>query len=242
MSPTSLVASIEKRLDALIELSRRNQRVHLVTDKALEHPTITISREFGCEGYPVALRVQELLQEKTGSSWGILDRATLDRLAENRELSEEVFKNLGGKNSFLDEMMSTILTDWTSDKDYYQLLCNQIVPFAKSGNVIIIGVGAGILTQNFPNCHKFRIVAPMEYKIASFARRHKMSEEEAEKLIIKQQKQRTAFIKDFLNRDVTDVSLYDVIFNKATNSTDQIAEMICYRILSARKKGAALSA
>jgi cytidylate kinase len=237
MSPTSLVASIEKRLDALIELSRRNQHIHLVTDKALEHPTVTISREFGCEGFPVAAKVQALLQEKTGTQWGILDRATLDKVASNRELSEEIFKNLGGKNSFLDEMMSTILTDWTSDKDYYQLLCNQILPFAKAGHVIIVGVGAGILTQNMPNCHKFRIVAPMEFKIASFARRHNMSEIEADKLIIKQQKQRNAFIKDFLNRDVTDVSLYDVIFNNATNSADQIADMICYHMLSAGKNG-----
>jgi len=237
MSPTSLVASIEKRLDALIELSRRNQNIHLVTDKALERPTITISREFGCEGYPVALAVQERLQKQTDAAWGILDRATLDRVANNRALSEEVFKNLGEKNSFLDEMMSTLLTDWTSDKDYYQLLCNQIVPFAKGGNVIILGVGASILTQNFTNCHKFRIVAPMDYKIQSFARRHNMGEDEAEKLIIKQQKQRNAFIKDFLNRDVTDVSLYDVIFNKATNSTEQIADMICYHIESAGRKG-----
>jgi cytidylate kinase len=236
MSPTSLVASIEKRLDALIELSRRNQRIHLVPDMALERPSITISREFGCEGTPVAERVQALLQEKTDTTWGILDRATLDKVASNRELSSEIFKNLGEKNSFLDEMMSTILTEWTSDKDYYQLLCNQIIPFAKGGNVIIIGVGAGILTQNMPNCHKFRIVAPMEYKIKSFARRHQMAEDEAERLIVKQQKQRTAFIKDFLNRDVTDASLYDVIFNKATNSVDQIAEMICYQVQSSGKK------
>ena len=236
MSPTSLVASIEKRLDALIELSRRNQRMHLVTGKALERPSITISREFGCEGTKVAEKVQALLQEKTGATWGILDRATLDRVASNRELSNEIFKNLGEKNSFLDEMMSTILTQWTSDKDYYQLLCNQIVPFAKGGNVIIIGVGAGVLTQNMPNCHKFRIVAPMEYKIKSFAERHHMAEDEAERLIVKQQKQRTAFIKDFLNRDVTDVSLYDVIFNKASNSVDQIAEMICYQVQSSGRK------
>jgi len=235
MSPTSLVASIEKRLDALVELSRRNQHIHIVPDMAPARPTVTISREFGCEGLPVAQKVQALLQEKTGTTWGILDRATLDKLASNRELSNEIFKNLGGKNAFLDDMMSTILTEWTSDKDYYQLLCNQIVPFAKSGNVIIIGVGAGILTQNMSNCHKFRIVAPMEHKIKSFARRHNMTEDEAEKLIVKQQKQRTAFIKDFLNRDVTEVSLYDVIFNSATNSSDQIADMICYHILSGKR-------
>ena len=53
---------------------------------------------------------------------------------------------------------------------------------------------------------------------------------------MKQQKQRTAFIKDFLNRDVTDVSLYDVIFNCATSTSDQIADMICYHVLTAAKK------
>ncbi|GFO58296.1 cytidylate kinase [Geomonas silvestris] len=236
MSPLSLVASIEKRLDALVELSRRNQRINVMTDRAPEQPTITISREFGCEGLPVAARVQMLLQERTGVSWGILDRATLDKMAQNRDVSEEIFRNLGGKNRFLDEAMSTILTDWTSDKDYYQHLCNQIIPFARAGHVIIIGVGAGILTQKMSNCHKFRIVAPMEFKVKSFAQRHHMSEDEAFKLIVKQQKQRNAFITDFLDRDVTDPTLYDVIFNRATNSVDQIAEMICYHIQSGQRK------
>jgi cytidylate kinase len=238
MSSTSLVASIEKRLDALIELSRRSQHLHILTDRPQELPTVTISREFGCEGLPVATRVQSLLQERCGESWAILDRATLDRMAGNPEISNEIFRNLGEKNRFLDEAMSTILTDWKSDKDYYQMLCDRIVPFAKAGHVIIIGVGAGILTQNMPNCHKYRIVAPMEFKIKSFARRHQMSEEEAEKLIVKQQKQRNAFITDFLNRDVTDPTLYDVVFNRSTNSVEQIAEMICYRIESQRTKAA----
>src|SRR6185369_7511942 len=121
MSGTSLVASIEKRLDALIELSRRNQGKQLGEEKP-ERPTITISREFGCEGGPVAEKAQALLLEKTGVTWGILDRATMDKVASSREISTEIFKNLGEKNRFLDDMMSTIFTDWTIDKDYYQLL------------------------------------------------------------------------------------------------------------------------
>ena len=96
----------------------------------------------------------------------------------------------------------------------------------------MVGIGAGILTQNLPNCHKFRIIAPMEYKVKSVALRHGISEDEAEKLIVKRQKQRNDFIKDFLNKDITDVSLYDVIYNNATNSADQIAEMICHRVLT----------
>jgi cytidylate kinase len=235
MSGISLVASIEKRLDALIELSRRSQGMHAASGKALARPSVTISREFGCEGFPVAEKTQALLQGKTVATWGLMDRDTLDKVASSRELSDEILKNLGEKNRFLDDMMSTIFTHWTSDKDYYQLLCDQIVTFAKGGNVIIVGVGAGILTQNMPNCHNFRIIAPMEFKIKSVSRRHHITEEEAERLIVKKQKQRDAFIKDFLNKDVADVSLYDVIFNNAKNSADQIADMICYHVLSGGK-------
>ena len=231
MSGTSLVASVEKRLDALIELSRRQT----ATDREPVRPTITISREFGCEGLPVAEKTQALLQERTGNSWGIMDRGILDQVASNRDLSDEILTNLGEKNGFLDDVMSTLFTDWSSDKDHYRRLCNQVLPFAKSGNIIMVGIGAGILTQNMPNCHKFRIIAPMEYKVKSVARRHQISEDEAEKLIVKRQKQRNDFIKDFLNKDITDVSLYDVIFNNAKNSADQIADMICHRVLSGVK-------
>jgi cytidylate kinase len=232
MSGTSLVASVEKRLDALIELSRRK-----ASDKEAVRPTITISREFGCEGLPVAEKTQALLQEKTGSTWAVMDRGILDKVASNRDLSDEILTNLGEKNRILDDVMSTLFTNWSSDKETYRRLCNQILPYARSGNVIMVGIGAGVLTQNLPNCHKFRIVAPMEYKIQSVARRHQISQDEAEKLIVKRQKQRNDFIKDFLNKDITDPSLYDVIFNNAKNTADQIADMICHRVLSGGKTG-----
>jgi cytidylate kinase len=232
MSATSLVASVEKRLDALIELSRRKAAM---SDKEPARPTITISREFGCEGLLVAEKTQALLQEKTGSTWAVMDRGILDQVASDRNLSDEILTNLGETNRILDDVMSTLFTNWSNDKETYRLLCNQILPYAKRGNVIMVGIGAGILTQNLPNCHKFRLIAPMEFKVKSVALRHQISEDEAEKLIVKRQKQRNEFIKDFLNKDVTDASLYDVIFNNATNSADQIADLICHRVLSTAK-------
>jgi len=231
MSGTPIVASVEKRIAALIELSRRKA----ATGKEPVRPAITISREFGCEGLLVAERTQALLQEKTGATWAVMDRGILDRVASDRDLSDEILTNLGEKNRFLDDVMSTLFTNWSSDKETYRRLCNRILPYAKSGNVIMVGIGAGILTQNLPNCHKFRIVAPMEYKVRSVAQRHQISEDEAEKLIVKRQKQRNDFIKDFLNKDITDITLYDVIYNNATNSAAQIADMICHRVLSGVK-------
>jgi cytidylate kinase len=231
MSGSLLNTSIEKRLETLVELGRRNQGGNAVTDWGEIRPSITLSREFGCEGFAVAQLAQSLLERKSGGTWGLLDRQVVDKVAGDPNQAMAVLRKLGEKNTFLDEMMSTILTDWNSDVDHYKLICNQITLLAKGGHVIIVGLGASILTQNLPNCYQFRIVAPLEYRIASVARRHNLSEDEARKVIVKSQKQRVTFINDFLNHDVADPSLYHMIFNREKNSVEQIAEMICQRVL-----------
>ena len=236
MSGLSLNATIEKRLETLVEIARRNHGHNALMDQAQFRPSIAISREFGCQGLAVAEVAQSLLQEQTGRTWGLMDRLVLDKVDDDRNDTMAILRKLGEKNSFVDEMMSTILTNWQSDKDYYRLLCNQIIPFAKGGHVIIAGVGASILTQSLPNCYQFRIVAPMEFRIESVAKRHNMSKEDAHKFILKSQKQRIAFINDFLNRDVSDPILYHMIFNQEKNSVEQIAEIICQRVMTDVKK------
>jgi cytidylate kinase len=236
MSGLSLNTTIEKRLETLVELGRRNQGPYPALDQEEFRPSITISREFGCEGFAVAQFAQSLLQQKTGAAWGLMDRGIMDKVAGDPNETMEVLRKLGEKNSFLDEMMSTILTNWNSDKDYYRLLCNQISLFAKGGHVIFVGLGATVLTQDLPNCYQFRIVAPMEFRIESIAKRHNMSSDEAARFIQKNQRQRVAFINDFLNRDVADPTLYHTIFSREKNSVEQIAEMICQRVLSDMKR------
>jgi cytidylate kinase len=232
MAEKRLIPSIEKRLESLIEVGRRNLSGYSVKEKEKAGPTITISREFGCEGYPAAEKLQALLQEKTGKAWALMDKALLEEVARNHHLSTDVLKHLGEKNSFLDDMMSTFSPHWQNDKDAYKLLCRQIVAFAAAGNAIIVGVGASILTQKMGNCHHFRLIAPAEFKKASIARRLAVTTDEAEKLISRKQRQREDFIKDFLGRDVADPTLYHLIFNNGKNSAEQIAATICHYVLS----------
>lgn len=232
MSETRLAPSIEKRIEGLIEVSRRNLRGYSVTGKEAARTTITISREFGCEGFPVAERLQVLLTENSGVSWAVMDKALLEEVAKNNDLAEELFQHLGEKNRFLDDMLSTFSPHWRSDKDNYRLLCRQVTALATAGNVIIVGRGGAILTQHMEHTCHFRIIAPQEFKIRSIAKRLCMLPEEAEKLIRKKQKQRDAFIRDFLNRDVADPTLYHLIFNNAKNTVEQMADTMFHYITS----------
>jgi cytidylate kinase len=226
MSRHALIPSIEERLQALIEVSRRNLREHGLVDDERLRPTLTLTREFGCEGYPVAVKLQELLSERSGRPWVVMDRALLDTVAKDNHLSAQILQNIGAKNRFLDDMLSTFSTRWKSDKDYYRLLCHQIIALAQKGDVILVGRGAAILTQDIGNCFHFRMVAPLRFKVNSIVARMDIGRDEAQDLIEARQRQRDAFLMDFLGREIADPTLYHLIFNNARCSAARIAALM----------------
>ena len=226
MDKNLLIPSIEERMRGLLEVSRRNLREHGLADVERARPTVTLTREFGCEGYPVAERLQVLLEKRSGLPWVVMDRALLDAVAGDHNLSAQILRDLGTKNRFLDDMLSTFSPRWKSDKDYYRLLCRQIVALAQEGNVILVGRGAAILTQQTGNCYHFRIVAPMEFKVKSIAARMDLSADQAQDVIQERQRRRDDFLKDFLGRDITEPTLYHLIFNNARCSAGSIAGLM----------------
>lgn len=218
-----LVPSIESRLAALIEIARRSGKG---SGSESPKPTITLSREFGCEAYPVAEQLKEVLERKTGEKWGLADRALLDEVARDNSISDEILKSLGTRPRFLDALLSTLTPSWRSEKDYYRLLCDYIVAAAAKGNIIIVGMGGAILTQDLPNCRHFRLYASEHFKISSICRRMKVGTAEAVEIIERKQAQRNRFIRDFLDRDARDLSFYHLVINNDKNGTERIVETI----------------
>ncbi len=189
-------------------------------------PTITISREFGCEAFPIAERLQELMEQKTGESWILMDKALLEEVAKNHSLSESLLRGIGEKSHFFDEIMATFSPLWKSERDLFQLICRQIVAVAAAGNVILVGRGGAFVTRSMKNCHHFRLYASEGFKVASIARRLNITVEEAEKVISRRQKQRDKFIRDFLNQDARDLSIYNLVINNDKNNTEKAAQTI----------------
>ncbi len=220
-----LIPSIEMRLRSLLEINRRKDESDASRDK--EHRTITISREFGCEAYPMTMHLQEIMEKKTGQPWAIMDKALLEEVAKHHQLSEELVSRLGEKKSrIMDEVLSTFSPHWKSDNDYFRLLGKHLFSLAEKGNSIIVGRGGAIITQQLKNCYHFRMYASHGYKVASIAKRLNISKEEAEGVVKKNQKQRDAFIHDYFNLDPHDLRFYHLLFNNDKNSPERIAQMI----------------
>jgi len=230
MPESKLIPSIDNRLGALLEVARR-QGVAKSQEPPLK-PTVTISREFGCEAYPMAELLRQLLETRTREPWALMDKALLDEVAKNNNLSEQVMHHLGDKNRFLDEFLSTFSSRWKSDKDYYRLLCRQIIALAEQGNVILMGRGAPIVTAKMKNCFHFRMYASQAYKEASIAKRLGIDAGDASALIARRQKERDRFIRDFLDHDPYDLSVYHLVFNNNRNSAAKTAQTILEYLLS----------
>lgn len=225
MSERVLVPSIEMRLGSLLEFTRRKDESDASRGK-VRH-TITISREFGCEAYPMTEFLKEIMEKKTGQPWAIMDKALLEEVAKHHQLSEEIVNRLGEKKSrILDEVLGTFSPHWKSDNDHFRLLCKHVFSLAEKGNSIIVGRGSAIVTQQLKNCYHFRMYASHAFKVASVARRLKITKDEADSVVEKSQKQRDAFIKDYFSLDPRDLRFYHLVFNNDKNSPERIAQMI----------------
>jgi hypothetical protein len=227
MPDNLLIPSVDLRVGALEEYNRaQKQKAMLKHKKTKPRSCVTISRQFGCMGYPVAERLCELMTQKTGEPWLLIDRAVLDEVSNHHNISRDILANLGEKNRILDDLLATFSPRWTHSQDCFRFLCKYVVSLAEQGNVIIMELGGAIITRHFEHSRHFRMYGSMPFKVNAIAQRLKIDTEDAEKLIIKQQKQRDNFTRDFLDQDDHNPELYDLLFNNDRNSIDKIASTI----------------
>ena len=71
----------------------------------------------------------------------------------------------------------------------------------------------------------------MNFKVNSIVARTKVTPDEAQDLIRRSQRQRDAFLKDFLGRGISDPTLYHLLFNNARCAAQQIAALMAAVVL-----------
>lgn len=227
MPDNLFIPSVDLRIGALEEYNRRRKEkaAHQYHRKKAR-PCITLSRQYGCEGYPVAERLTELMAQRTCEPWLLIDKAILDEVARHHNISKEILEGLGEKKRLLDDILAAFSPRWTHSQDCFRLLCKHVVSLAEQGNVVIMELGGAILTSHFEDAWHFRMYGSHRFKVKTIARRLQLSEEDAETLVVKQQKQRDAFTRDFLHQDDHDPLLYDLLFNNDRCRPEKIARSI----------------
>ena len=227
MPENLLIPSVDLRIGSLEEYNRRQrEKASLHHRKPKSRPCLTISREVGCEGYPVAERLRELMMQKTGDEWVLIDKAVLEEVARHHNISEEILQTLGENNQILNEVLATFSPRWKSDQEYFKLLSRHVVALAEQGNVIISELGGAIITRHIEHSCHFRIYGSERFKTDTLAKRLHIETEASEKLMHRQQKARDHFTRDFLDQNDHDPALYHLLFNNDRIDAGAIAHTI----------------
>ena len=217
----------QKKYDAWLE--ERAAAVETM-DKSL---FITISREFGCDAYPTAERLSELIKKQRKGSWLVFSHPILTKLVGDERLGAPLMHEVSEKrytfvNWFLDGLVPEYLQSPQSQA--FERMRTSILNLAEKGNCIILGAGAQIITREldpskFLGVH-IRLVGSFPARVMSVMQKFDMDRGDAEKFIEKKQFARDRFVEDFTGRSVNDPTLYHLTINNDLSNSDIIAKTI----------------
>jgi cytidylate kinase len=216
-----LTPSVSQRLQTWETILKHLEQERVVKAR----PTVTLSRAFGCEGFPVAERLKTLLEAQTGEPWNIYDKTLLEAASAGGNVSSDVLKNLGVTAGRL-ERLGLAPKEFYEHVRAFDLLSKHIVHLAQGGNAILVGRGGAVLCQALANCFHFRIEAPIEWRITTMMSRLGMPRAEAETFVKHNSERREAFVREQLKADPKDLSYYDAAFNNARRGAPEIAAAI----------------
>jgi hypothetical protein len=215
---TQLLPSIDRRLSTWISMFEKSGS----QEKGPAGPTITISRQYGCEGFPLAEALKKIFEDKTGEEWNIYDKALLKKVSEEEELSIRLLEGLGDLTKLWDSLPVSI-PGRMPHSQMYRRIVEHLIGIARLGRAIIIGRGGAVVTQGFPNCYHFRLEASFGFRAASMGRRLGLPLPEAEKHVKENQEAREKFISKYLNVSTADHSFFDAIYNNERHSVAEVA-------------------
>lgn len=184
-------------------------------------PVITISREPGSGGRIVAKRLAEKLE------LDVFHQEVLHEMAKSAEVSAQLLETLDEKGlSVLEDWISSLVYDrhlWPDQYLYH--LMKVIGTIGKHGRAVIVGRGANFILPP-DNRFRIRVVAPQKLRIQRVAENFSISEDEAERRVIRTESDRRAFIRKYFNADIADPINYDLVINTGTLSIDNAADII----------------
>lgn len=194
-------------------------------------PLITISREMGAGGKPIAY----LVAKKLGKPWQVYHKEIVEEIAKEAKLERELINEIEEKQTPLIEQFIADLFGkrYLSLNSYQRHLIKIIAEIGKKGYAIIVGRGADYL---LPHTLKIRIICEMQQRIAWEMEFENISRQEAIRRIEESDKNRVEFIKTLYGHDPRKAHHYDLVIRTGADLSIEDATDLIVRIAKRRFK------
>ena len=197
---------------------------------------ITISKESGTEPEKVA----SMAAKKLGYEY--VGKKLAAEIAKDLHLSEaevKTFKqaSLSRIMRFMDRYTCSLVQKVVDrehgcldDANYYESTKKLVENLYEADNVIILGWGGQCILRGKPNTLHVRLIKDEDSKIEKVMQDYDINRLAAKKLIEREEKDSSAYVRHYFDEDWNDAHLYDLILDMGKNSAEQAAEIICKNI------------
>jgi cytidylate kinase len=155
-------------------------------------PFLTISRQYGCGGFALALQVQRLLGARGGPRWSIYSKEIIQQLATEMQSSSEVVQRerRRGREPIVEFFRSLSAVRTPSSHEVRHRTAMLIRELVAEGEAIIVGLGGAAATREMPTGLAIRLEAPMEWRVRQVALHQGVNEEQARERLDKVEQER----------------------------------------------------
>ncbi|PLX87990.1 MAG: transport-associated protein [Desulfuromonas sp.] len=175
---------------------------------------ITISREMGSGGIPIAHQAAELL------GYTLIDGDTIREIAPQYDLTNEILTQIDEKPP---AFIETLDRQIELGMHRIQLL---VLEQALKGDVIIYGRGGQDLLPEIKSVYRVRVIAPFDVRVERWAEREWIDPDLAHSMVRKSDHQRAGFIKYYYDRNWEDPLHYDLTINTVRLSFEAAVALI----------------
>jgi cytidylate kinase len=218
------------KIDQNIAFQVKRVAHNLKKSSTVRHPSITISREFGCEGFPLANVLASKLSVDD-EEWSIFSSDMLREISDKNEYERELTESLHESyRSQLHQDLDVLLSKKPSDYSRFRQIAQNLKIIGAKGRTILVGSGGAILTQNEKNFFHVRLTASPDFRINRICELLNISRTEASNLVEERDLYRRDLINRFTNKDVSDPSFYHLILRNDYFSANEIADIIIHAL------------
>ncbi len=197
-------------------------------------PYVTISRQYGCDGYELADMLADRLKEqckdqqrKEDKVWTVFKKELLKQLAEDTGLTEDIIERERlSKPSLLKDFLRGVRS--SNIPDGYEIrnkITIMVRTVAFDGHAIIVGQGGAAATADLSNGISVRLEASKEWRIARVSWREKLTRQAAIARIDEVEKQRRHLRKIYEEQKVRE-PMFNLMIDNSLFNIGQAVDMI----------------
>ncbi len=204
------------------------------TERRESRPFVTISRESGAYGTTIGGMLAEHLrshERRRETFWAVFDRELIQKVMEEHQFPARFARYfVESPTPLIEDIFAELVGLHPPHETLVRSMSETVLHLALLGYVILVGQGANIITRKLPNGVRVRLVGSFEKRVEHMKEYLNLSEKEARDHVQKEDHDRRAYIRQYFQKDIGDVSLYDLVINTDTvplrNAVMIIADMV----------------